>query len=131
MKFTAIRENHLYQKTFHKGSRRVGKLCAVYVLRDYAAGRLRRENPEKKYLNRIGLSVTKKNGGAVQRNRAKRLLRAGMQPIVREENLKTGNLIVLSARTAILDAKSYEVEAELRESFAKLGMFRAEKSEKS
>ena len=126
MKFTAIRENHLYQKTFHKGNRYVGQLVAVYVLRDYAAGRLMRENPRKTYINRIGLSVTKKIGGAVQRNRAKRLLRAGMQPIVREGRLKTGNLIVLSARSALLNAKSQDVERELRYIFGKLDMLRQE-----
>ena len=77
MKSYAIKEHHLYNKAFAKGQRAVGKLVAVYVLKDYAAKRLMLANPEKKYFNRVGLSVGKRIGGAVQRNRAKRLLREG------------------------------------------------------
>ena len=72
MKCYAIKEHHLYNKAFAKGQRAVGKLVTVYVLKDYAAKRLMLANPEKKYFNRVGLSVGKKIGGAVQRNRAKR-----------------------------------------------------------
>ena len=62
MKNYAIKEHHLYNKAFTKGTRAVGKMVAVYVLRDYAAKRLRLANPRKEYLNRVGLSVGKKIG---------------------------------------------------------------------
>ena len=65
MKETAIKENHLYLKAFRQGGRFVGKTVAVYVLKDYAAKRLMLANPEKKYLNRLGLSVTKKVGAGM------------------------------------------------------------------
>jgi hypothetical protein len=48
MKFKAIRENHLYQKAYHKGDRFVGKLVAVFVLRDHAARRLMLAHPQRK-----------------------------------------------------------------------------------
>ena len=89
MKEYAIKEHHLYNKAFAKGQRAVGKLMAVYVLRDYAARRLRDANPQKVYLNRVGLSVGKKIGGAIQRNRAKRLLREGYRA-VKMMGIKTG-----------------------------------------
>ena len=125
MKFTAIRENHLYQKAYHKGDRFVGKLVAVFVLRDHAARRLMMAHPQKKYLNRIGLAVTKKTGGAVARNRAKRIIRAGWQAVEREGRIRTGYLVVLSARPGIADAKSQDVERELRYALNKLGMLRS------
>lgn len=125
MKFTAIRENHLYQKAYHKGDRFVGKLVAVFVLRDHAARRLMMAHPQKKYLNRIGLAVTKKTGGAVARNRAKRIIRAGWQAVEREGRIRTGYLVVLSARPGISDAKSQDVERELRYALNKLGMLRS------
>ena len=125
MKFTAIRENHLYQKAYNKGNRFVGKLVAVFVLRDHAARRLMMAHPQKRYLNRIGLSVTKKTGGAVARNRAKRIIRAGGQAVERQGNIRTGYLVVLSARPGITDAKSQDVERELRYALGKLNMLRS------
>ena len=120
MKNIAIREHHLYNKAFQKGKRQVGKYVAVYVLRDLAAKKLRNEHPEKKVVNRLGLSVSKKIGGAVERNRAKRVIRAAYDTVKGE--LKTGNLIVISPRAALLDAKSTQVATELRSAFSKLGL---------
>ena len=120
MKYTTIKEHHLYNKTFQRGKRYSGKYLSVFVLRDYAAKRLMRENPEKKYYNRFGVSVTKRVGGAVQRSRVKRILRAGYRAV--EPELKTGFLVVISPREGILAAKSTDVERELRRGFAKLEM---------
>ena len=124
MKFPAIKEHHLYNKTFRQGQRFVGRLVAVYVLRDYAARRLRDANPQKEYLNRVGLSVGKRIGGAVARNRAKRLLREAYASIKKEENLATGYLVVLAARGEIVGKKTGDVRAELGRAFSHLGLLR-------
>ncbi len=121
MKNVAIKENHLYQKAYKNGKRFVGKTIAVYVLKDLAAGRLRREHPEKKYVNRLGLSVSKKIGGAVVRNRAKRVIRAAYDPL--KSDLRTGFLIVISARGAIVGQKSTDVRAELDAAFRQLSLY--------
>lgn len=121
MKYTTIKEHHLYDKAFRKGSRWSGRYVSVFVLRDYAAKRLMKANPEKKYYNRFGVSVSKKVGGAVQRSRVKRILRVGYRAI--EPELKTGFLVVVTPRQGILDVKSTDVEHELRRGFSKLGMF--------
>ena len=122
MKYTTLKEHHLYQKTFARGLRYSGKYVSVFVLRDYSAKRLAKENPEKKTYNRLGVSVTKRVGGAVQRSRAKRILRAGYRAV--EPELKTGYLVVISPREGILDIKSTDVERELRHGFLKLNLFR-------
>ncbi len=127
MKNIAIREHHLYNKAFAKGKRQVGKYVAVYVLRDLSAKRIMNAHPEKKYVNRLGLSVSKKLGGAVQRNRAKRVVRAAYDTLKNE--LYTGNLIVISPRVAVLDAKSTQVAAELRYAFSQLGLLKQNESE--
>ena len=122
MKYTTIKEHHLYDKAFHKGIRFGGRFVTVFVLRDYATKRLMKENPQKTCYNRVGVSVGKKVGGAVQRSRVKRILRAGYRAV--EPELKTGFLIVIAPRLGILDAKSTDVERDLRRGFAKIGMFR-------
>ena len=120
MKNTAIREHHLYNKAFKLGKRYVGRYTAVYVLRDYCAEKLKNAHPRKIYVNRLGLSVSKKIGGAVERNRAKRLLRAAYDTV--KDRLKTGNLIVISPRLSILSVKSTDVAAELEVAFGELKM---------
>ncbi len=129
MKNIAIKEHHLYNKAFTRGKRFVGKYTAVYVLRDFAAERLKKQHPEHIYVNRLGLSVSKKLGGAVQRNRAKRVLRAAYDSC--KEQLSPKNLIVISPRAAILSAKSTEVAEELCTAFAALGMYRGADTKKS
>lgn len=121
MKNIAIKEHHLYNKAYKKGKSYAGRLVAVYVLRDYTAERRKKENPQKKYVNRVGLSVSKKLGGAVARNRAKRLIRAGFDTV--KPNLAGGNLIVIAARGAILRKKSYDVAAELKAAFIEIGLY--------
>ena len=120
MKNIAITENHLYNKAYRQGKRFVGKYTAVYVLRDFAAARLKKENPQKVFVNRLGLTVSKKIGGAVERNRAKRVIRAAFD--TQRDGLKTGFLIVISAREAINEAKSTDVARELTFAFSKLEM---------
>ena len=123
MKETAIKENHLYLKAFRQGGRFVGRTVAVYVLKDYAAKRLMLAHPEKKYVNRLGLSVTKKVGGAVQRNRAKRIIRAAYRELIGKKPIKTGFLIVISARPEIEGKTSKEVYADLWRAMQKLDMY--------
>ncbi len=122
MKYTTLKEHHLYNKTFQRGTRYTGRYVSVFVLRDYAAKRLAKEHPKKKTYNRFGVSVTKRVGGAVQRSRVKRILRAGYRAI--EPELKTGFLVVVSPRDGILTVKSQDVERELRRGFEKMNLFR-------
>lgn len=124
MKETAIKENHLYLKAFRQGGRFVGRTVAVYVLRDYAAKRLMQAHPEKKYVNRLGLSVTKKVGGAVERNRAKRIIRAAYRELVGRRTIKTGFLIVISAKPEIAGKSSRDVYTDLFRAMQKLDMYR-------
>ena len=122
MKNYAIKEPHLYTKAFRRGERFVGKTVAVYVLRDYAAKRLMLANPQKQYLNRVGLSVGKKLGGAVVRNRAKRLLREAYRAVKTEYGIKNGYLVVLAARDEIRGKKTDDVKKDMLRAFRTLGM---------
>lgn len=122
MKLFAIGENHLYQKAYTRGEKAASKTVVLYVLCDYAANRLQKANPTKKRLNRVGLTVTKKLGGAVIRNRTKRVLREGYRAVDRETPIKRGYLIVIVAREAATKAKSTDIARDLSDCMQKLGM---------
>jgi ribonuclease P protein component len=68
--------------------------------------------------------VTKKIGGAVERSRVKRILRAGYDGV--KSGLRTGFLIVISPYPQILSVKSTDVRKELRYAFRKLDMMEAQ-----
>ena len=128
MKNMAISENHLYKKVYAKGSKAVCKHIVVYVLTDYHASRLARENPLKKRVNRVGLTVSTRLGGAVVRSRVRRIIRAAYQQLDKENNLKKGKLIVITARDAAVDAKSTDIYADLLYAAKKLSLLSDEPS---
>ncbi len=122
MKTPAITENHLYAKAYRKGKKYVTGAIAVYVLPDYAAEKLRRAHPQNIRQNRVGLTVSKKLGNAVTRNRVKRILRAAYQELWRDAPMKTGFLIVIAAREKAIEKTSREIAGELLTALRQTGV---------
>ncbi len=124
MKFKAVTENHLYKKAYAKGERFCGRYVAVYVLRDYAAERIRRARPDKSYVNRIGISTSKKIGGAVVRSRVRRIIREGYREVERKVTLQKGKLVIIAARSAAAGAKSTDIARELMYALRRVDMIK-------
>lgn len=121
MKFPAIKEHHLYNKAYRSGKHFFGRYICIYVLKDLHAKRLKKEHPQKIFVNRLGLAVSKKVGGAVKRSRAKRIIRAAYSTV--EDSLCKGFLIVISAKPEIDGKKSTDIAKEMKYAFSKLEMF--------
>ena len=122
MKHIAITENHLYSKTYAKGQKFVAKNVIVYVLRDLKAKKLMEAHPQKKYVNRVGITVSKKLGKAHIRNRVKRILREGLRQTEKTFETKKGNLIVLVARNQATLAMTQDIAQDIERAFKALNL---------
>ncbi|MBE6726416.1 MAG: ribonuclease P protein component [Ruminococcaceae bacterium] len=113
MKHHSLKENHLFRAAYRKGGRKSTDTVTVYVMKDRSAGLLRKQNPMKQTVNRVGISASKKVGGAVQRNRAKRVIREALRQIERTAGLKKGYLIVIVPKPACTVCKMQDVQSDL------------------
>lgn len=101
MKKTAIiKRNRDFLRMYRRGKQEVGGVLITYCTRN----RLGK--------NRIGITASKKVGGAVQRNRAKRLIRAAYTAL--EPTLPQGYDFIFVARSRTTHCKMQEVCAAMQ-----------------
>lgn len=126
MKNTPITENHLFKKAYSKGAKAAGRYTVVYILKDLANKRFVRADPLHRPVNRLGLTVGKKLGGAVERSRARRLMRESYRLILADPafEVSTGFLLVIAARSAINGAGCGDVKSDLVASMRRLGILK-------
>ena len=98
--FKVIKKNQEFQNIFNEGHSINGKYLVVYFLQNHSDH------------CRFGFCVGKKIGGAVVRNRIKRLLREAVRQSL--DSFVTGWDLVLVARHPVLKASLQELVAELK-----------------
>lgn len=102
MLFTHImKDNKQFTACFRKG-----RFCACGFVTAYYL-------PNGSGENSVGISVSKKIGGAVERNRAKRIIRAAYR--LNENIMPIGYDIVFAARPAINGLKTQDIEGFITE----------------
>lgn len=93
-----IRRRPDFQRIYAEGARIHGRFSTVFVLANNLAK------------GRLGIAATKKLGGAVQRNRAKRLIRE----VFRRNKIAQGFDVVVIPKRELLDASLTVLEADYR-----------------
>ena len=93
-----IRRHADFQEIYKNGARVHGRYCTLFV------------RPNQSPLGRLGIAATKRLGGAVQRNRAKRLIRE----IFRHNDIAPGFDVVVVPKRQFFEASLTILEADYR-----------------
>jgi ribonuclease P protein component len=98
-----IRRRVEFQQVYARGARIHGRYSTLFIL------------PNALPVGRLGIAATRKLGGAVERNRAKRLVRE----VFRRNKIAAGYDIVVVPKRELLNASLDAIEAEYRRSVAR------------
>jgi ribonuclease P protein component len=96
---TSLNENRLFRRAYRQAKPRVTPYFVLYALKN------------RNKANRLGITATKKIGNAVERNRARRVLKEAYR--LMEGQLPTGLDVVLVARRKTVFCKTQNVMAAL------------------
>jgi len=107
----SLTKNHEFKRLYNKGKSAASKYVVVYSARNNSA------------VNRLGITVSTKLGGAVKRNRIRRRLKEIYR--LNEPDLRRGYNIVLVARHGSRDAKWKDIESSVLYLFRKLGLIQS------
>ena len=110
MKYSeSLKKNKDFQLVYKQGTSYANKYLVMYV----------KENHLEK--NRIGISVSKKVGNSVKRNRARRLMKESYRQL--SSGLPQGGYdFIIIARNTISGKKCADVEKSLRSAFRRTGV---------
>jgi len=109
-KTESIKENRTFRRLYSKGKRIVSPLFILYVM------------PNRSEKQRLGITVSKKIGKAVERNRAKRIIREAFR--LTKSELKPGFDIIFVARASTVSSTSTQIKKEMNRCFTAVGLFR-------
>ena len=104
-----LKENRDFRRAYNKGEAFVSPYFVVYILK---------KRTEKV---RLGITVSKKIGGAVLRNRAKRVITAAFRECL--PNIAVGYDFVIVARTRVVTVKSTVISEILKSYIIKAGIW--------
>ncbi|MBZ5558600.1 MAG: ribonuclease P protein component [Acidobacteriia bacterium] len=93
-----IRRHAEFQRVYEGGFRVSGRYSTVFLM------------PNAQGVGRLGIAATRKLGGAVQRNKAKRLIRE----VFRRNKVAPGFDVVVVPKRELIDASLIVLEADYR-----------------
>ena len=107
MKLQSLNKNYLFQRAYRSNISYVSPMLVTYLV------------PKKRGGICLGITTNKKLGCAVERNRARRIVRAAATDLLKDSDRSFD--IVVVCRHAILNKKSTDVEEVLKDHLTKAG----------
>ena len=114
-KIIKLKENYEFRRAYTRGKSYVTPYFVIYLYKT------------KKNAVRLGVTTGKKIGGAVRRNRARRVLTAAFRETL--PHIRRGYDVVLVARTKILDVKSTEAKKWMYQQWEAAGILDEKKTD--
>lgn len=107
MKSKALKENKDFRRLYYRGKSKASPSIVTYVMKNRFGE------------TRVGITSSKKIGGAVQRNRARRVIRAAFSEF--ENGLNGSYDFVFVARARTTEVKMQVVRADMERQLRELG----------
>lgn len=99
IKVISVKLNKEFKRAYFQGKFKAHPFLVTYMVKN------------KTNIPRCGITVSKKIGGAVERNRARRIIKRAYYELLKENNLNfSGYDLVFVARTEIADKKTQDVK---------------------
>ncbi len=108
MKSQTLKENKDFKRLYYRGKSKASACVVTYAMKN------------RQKACRYGITTSKKIGGAVERNRSKRVIRAAYSLL--EEDIKGSWDFVFVARTKTSTVKMQRVYAEMKKQLKALGV---------
>ena len=105
---STLKLNNDFRRLYSRGKSHAGAYIVVYALKS------------RRPFKRLGLTVGKSFGKAVQRNRMKRLMRESYRAL--EGTIPDGYDFVIVARSRAVGANFHQVKRDMEYAFGKLGL---------
>ena len=115
-KFNTLKKNYEFKRVLNKGQYYYGKYIQFFIIKN------------NKKINRMGIAISSKIAGAVERNKIKRLIRENYRIYIREKILKGYDFVfVWNKKRNPNEANYYEIKKDFDNIFKRTGILIDEK----
>jgi len=116
----SLKGRKLFQEVFHQGKKYRGSALRIFVLKIHEPDIPDIFTDNRHYKIKIGIGIGRRFGTAVQRNRAKRIVRSIIQESLHE--MKDGYVIIIKPDERLKEMTHFGITSELRNLLKKSGV---------
>ena len=110
-KLNTLKKNYEFKRVLNNGQYYYGKYIQFFIIKN------------KKNINRMGIAISSKIAGAVERNRIKRLIRENYRLLIRNNILKGYDFVFIwNKNKSPKEANYYEIKKDFENIFKRTGI---------